>query len=229
MKNQKLHFPFEIKSTSVSEDNGINYAYFEGYGAVFGNTDSYNDIIMRGAFKNTLGKRKVKMLWQHNWDDVIGSFVDLKEDDAGLYVKGRINLGVEKGKEAYALIKSGDMDGLSIGYSTIVSEIDDSEEDKRCRRLKEIELYEISIVTMPANELSTIGNVKSLEEADSLKKVEDILRNNGFSQKESKLLISKVKQIYVSQREAEEAELKNQRDAEELRELLKSIKNTLKA
>ena len=76
----------------------------EGYGAVFGNVDTYGDIILRGAFGNTMGKRKVKMLWQHNPDQPIGVWDEMREDDRGLWMKGRILSEVEKGKEAIALM-----------------------------------------------------------------------------------------------------------------------------
>ena len=225
MSKQKLTFPFEIKASSMEEIDGMKYAYFEGYAATFGNEDSVNDIIMKGAFTKSLGKRKVKMCWQHRFSEVIGSFTEIKEDDAGLYVKGRLNLGVEKAREAYALIKSGDLDSMSIGYGTIVSEYND---ETNVRLLKELELYEISIVTEPANAMATITNVKSLEQADSLKSIEQILHDNGFSNNECKLLISRVKQLLNSQREVEEKEAKEQREVAELLEIIKSTSQTLK-
>lgn len=225
MTKQKLTFPFEIKASSMTEEDGMSYAYFEGYAATFGNTDSVDDVIMKGAFTDSLKRRKVKMCWQHRFNEVIGSFTEIKEDDAGLFVKGRLNLGVEKAREAYALIKSGDLDSMSIGYSTIVSEYNS---ETNVRLLKELELYEISIVTEPANALATITNVKSLEQADSLKSIEQILHDNGFSNNECKLLISRVKQLLNSQREVEEKEAKEQREVAELLEIIKSTSQTLK-
>ena len=117
------------------------------------------------------------------------------------------------------------MDSMSIGYNTTVYEMDN---ERDVRLLKQVELYEISLVTEPANALATITNVKTLEIADSIKTIENILRNNGFSQSESKLLISKVKQLSIAQREAEEVDEQKQREVAELLNQMNSTLNILK-
>jgi len=130
----------------------------EGYGAVFGNADQGGDIIMPGAFAQSLKSgRKVKMLREHCPDDLIGVWDDVSEDRNGLRVKGSLLLSIDDGKTAYELVKSGALDGLSIGYRTIESEF-----DKEGRRLlKALELWEVSLVTFPMNELARVDAVKA--------------------------------------------------------------------
>ena len=108
-----INVKLDIKA--VKEDGTI-----EGYGSVHGNVDRGYDIVQKGAFVESLRVNKsIKMLWQHDPRVPIGVWDSVIEDEKGLYCKGRILLDVEKGKEAYALIKSGAIDGLSIGYHTI--------------------------------------------------------------------------------------------------------------
>ena len=156
----------------------------EGYGAVFGNEDNYGDIIMPGAFNGSLNVRKVKMLWQHDAEKPIGVWDEVREDARGLFVKGRILLDVEKGKEAVALIKAGAIDGLSIGYRTLDAEYRDS-----IRYVKEVELWETSIVTFPANAMA-FASVKSVETERDL---ERLLIDHGLSRKAAKAIAAQGK------------------------------------
>lgn len=131
---------------------------FSGYASIFHIIDNHNDIIMPGAFAKTLlKKRKVKLLWQHKSDEPIGYITLLKEDAKGLYVEGKILLELRKGREAYSLLKAGAINGLSIGYRVVKSNLD---RVKNARIINEIELFEISVVTFPANENSQITDVK---------------------------------------------------------------------
>lgn len=166
----------------------------EGYGAVFGNVDTYGDIILRGAFGNTMGKRKVKMLWQHNPDQPIGVWDEMREDDRGLWMKGRILSEVEKGKEAIALMSAGAIEGLSIGYKTV-----DAEYTNGNRVIKEIDLWETSIVTFPANEMAG-ASVKSIETERDLERV---LIECGLSRKAARAIACEGKG-YLSLRDADD-------------------------
>lgn len=166
----------------------------EGYGAVFGNVDTYGDIILRGAFGNTMGKRKVKMLWQHNPDQPIGVWDEMREDDRGLWMKGRILSEVEKGKEAIALMSAGAIEGLSIGYKTV-----DAEYTNGNRIIKEIDLWETSIVTFPANEMAG-ASVKSIETERDLERV---LIDCGLSRKAARAIACEGKG-YLSLRDADD-------------------------
>ena len=153
---------FDFKSLS---QNGK----FSGYASVFNVIDSYNDIIKPEAFKKTLtGKNaagEIKLLWQHAPDEPIGVFEIIKEDTIGLYVEGRLLLDVARGKEAYSLIKSGAVSGLSIGYNVKKSSID---RKSSVRNIYEIDLWEISVVTFPANVHSKITFVKGLQGSEEI-------------------------------------------------------------
>ena len=155
MPHKNSNFNFSIKS--MKED-----AVFRGYASVFGTIDSQNDVIMKGAFTHTLKKRanEVKLLWQHQALEPIGVFTHIAEDSHGLYVEGRLLLDLQRGNEAYLLLKSGALDGLSIGYSVKNA---DYNAENNIRLITEIELWEISLVTFPANEAATVTNVKSAE------------------------------------------------------------------
>ncbi len=122
----------------------------EGYASLFGATDQGNDVVAKGAYAASLGKlaedgRRVKMLWQHDPAQPIGVWDDVREDDRGLYVKGRLLDSIDKGREAAALIEAGAIDGLSIGYRTVKA----TKNDKGRRFLTEVELWEVSLVTFP--------------------------------------------------------------------------------
>ena len=209
----------EIKQDSIKQDE--QFGFFEGYASTFGNMDKHEDIIESGAFLQSLNDKKpsdIKMFWNHWSDNLIGSYLELKEDNKGLYVKGRINLMVEKGREAYALLKAGDLDRMSIGFR--IKEANDNP-DEDIRIIKKVDLFEISLVPIPANDLAEVVDVKSLDEIKTIKDVEAFLKSKGFSNNGSKKLISIVKEAAL-QRDAEE--LKKQRDAE----TLKQINNELK-
>lgn len=153
---------FEVKNMPVEIKEIKEDGTFSGYGSVFGVQDSYNDIVEKGAFKKTLNERtNVKLLWQHDSREPIGVFTKMYEDDHGLVVEGKIAMDVQRGKEAYTLIKMGAVDGLSIGYSTITAKYD---KKTNIRFLKELKLYEVSVVTFPANEAATVTSVKSDEQ-----------------------------------------------------------------
>ncbi|MCL7406068.1 HK97 family phage prohead protease [Marivivens sp.] len=118
----------------------------EGYASLFDAVDQGNDVVARGAYAASLAKRSgVKMLWQHDPAQPIGIWDELREDDRGLWVKGRILTDVEKGREAAALIAVGAIDGLSIGYRTVKS----TKTNQGQRLLTEVELWEVSLVTFP--------------------------------------------------------------------------------
>jgi hypothetical protein len=130
---------------------------FEGYAAVFGNRDEQGDIIEPGAFKKTLKENDVvPVLWMHNPHEPTGVTVELSEDSKGLYVKGQLNPEVQKAKEVYTLLKQKALKGISIGYNTVKETWEGS-----TRYLKEIRLWEISLVTFPANRLAQVTNVKN--------------------------------------------------------------------
>lgn len=169
---------FQIEELKASDADGTRT--IEGFGSVFGNVDSYGDIVMPGAFMESLKTRKPAMLWQHRSDMPIGVWDEMEETKKGLKLKGRI-LSTQLGNDAYTLAKEGALNGLSIGFSTKKYEID---EKKKVRKLTELELWEVSLVTFPANDKATITNVKSRPQ--TLREFEEFLREAGlFSREEA--------------------------------------------
>lgn len=180
----RKHFAF--KAEAVEADGT-----FKGYGSVFGNVDSYNEIVAPGAFKESLSLLKksedvLPVLWQHNPDEPIGGYTELAEDDHGLKVAGfLLKDEVRRAAEAYALMKARVVKGLSIGYFVR----DDSVDEKTgIRTLKALDLREVSVVTFPANEAAQVNNVKNAithmlkaGQLPSISVFEDFLREAGFS------------------------------------------------
>ena len=137
---------------------------FEGYASVFETVDHHQDQVVPGAFQKSLATMRErqytpKMLWQHDTQAPIGVWMDLREDGRGLWVKGRILLDLQKGKEAYTLLKEGVVDALSIGFRIIKA----LKGDQRLRRLEEIDLIEVSLVTFGANPHARVSYIKTQE------------------------------------------------------------------
>jgi uncharacterized protein len=129
-----------------------------GYASVFGRRDKGGDVVMPGAYGASLAAlraagRQVKMLWQHDPAQPIGIWDEVREDSHGLWVKGRLLSEVTRGREAQALIGAGAIDGLSIGYRTLRAERD----GRGGRRLIELELWEVSLVTFPMLPEARVG------------------------------------------------------------------------
>ena len=172
-----------LDSKAVS-DAGV----IEGYASVFGNVDSYGEIVEPGAFVESLVKsqrtgRKIKMLYQHDPHQPIGVWDDLAEDAKGLWVKGRLLVEESpKAREVHGLLKAGALDGLSIGYRTIEAKPKDGKPG--VISLTKLDLLENSIVTFAANERARVEVVKSILDAGALPTVrefEGLLREAGFS------------------------------------------------
>jgi HK97 family phage prohead protease len=163
----KSDFQLEIKS--YDDEQGI----FEGYASVFGNQDYQGDVVEKGAFAKSLHDRQqVPILWQHNPGNPVGITLAISEDDYGLRVKGKLVLDSPRGKEAYALLRAGAICGLSIGYDAVRHSYDTA---RNTRHLQEIKLWELSLVTFPANPAARVDGVKS--EAVSIKSLLDEIRN----------------------------------------------------
>lgn len=182
-ESKQIDFSFDIKSI---DDEGS----FSGYASIFDVVDSQKDVIMDGAFNRTLKERgpvNVKLLWQHQMNNPIGYFTSMKEDALGLYVEGKLLMDIQQGKEAYELLKSGSINGLSIGYSVVESYMDF---EKGIRYIHDLDLWEVSVVTFPANEHAGVTNVKS-NIPKNIREFEHFLRKSGFSRSQSKIIASK--------------------------------------
>lgn len=158
----------------------------EGYGSVFDVVDSYADVVEKGAFARTLKEdRAPAMLWQHDPAEPIGVWETLREDDTGLFVRGRF-AGTQRGQEAYELVKIGALSGLSIGYS-----VRDARMEKNgVRVLTDIDLWEVSPVTFPANDAARITRVKATD-IQNRTDFERFLRDAGFSISQAKAITAK--------------------------------------
>lgn len=187
---------FEIKSTGES-------GTFAGYGSVYGNEDTYGDIVMAGAFTDSLEDHKRKktmpaMLWQHRSGEVCGVYTDMKEDANGLYVEGKFALKTQRGAEAYELVQMSALNGLSIGYQTREDSFD---QKLGIRSIKKADLWEVSLVTFPANDKARIAAVKAIDEITDFKSAEHFLRESGsFSRSEATALVARIKGL--AQRES---------------------------
>lgn len=122
---------------------------FSGYASLFGARDQSGDVVMPGAFAASLKKRgaaEVRMLFQHDAAEPVGSWIDLHETPRGLHVTGRLDRNVQRARELFSLLESKGLDGLSIGFRTVRARRDRA---SASRLLTEIDLWEISLVTFP--------------------------------------------------------------------------------
>lgn len=150
MITQDVHL--EIKDLSIE-------GTFKGYGAVFGNKDMGGDVITSGAFSKTLSEQKMMpLLWHHHTDQPIGVFSG-SEDMKGLAVDGALNLDVQQAREVHSLMKQGAVTGLSIGYVPVRKDwVGDT------RMLRELKLYEVSLLPFPMNPQAQVSGVKSTDD-----------------------------------------------------------------
>jgi HK97 family phage prohead protease len=200
----------EVKATEEGE--GV----FTGYGSVFGNVDRVDDVVLETAFDDFLASGKqVPMLWQHDAGEPIGIYSEMRKDDNGLFVKGQINMKTERGRETYELLKQGAVKGLSIGFR-----IQDEEFRNGIRYIKRADLWEISVVTFPANPEAEVIGVKS---DMTIKQFERTLREVGFSKEASKMIASKGFKAWQDEREAIEGEA--DKDGEQ--DIMKSIEDMI--
>ena len=192
----------ELKAYHDDDEKEKDKGMFEGYASIFGNKDLGNDVIEKGAFMRSLrrkGAKKIKMLYQHDTKEPIGVFDKVMEDQNGLYVKGRLAMGTQKGKEVYELMKMGAIDGLSVGYR-VDAKGHHYDDKRKYRVLKEVDLMEISAVTFPMNPRARIQAVKS---DMTVREWEHKLREVGnLSDSESKVAASAVHKA-LSQREVD--------------------------
>ena len=180
---------FALQIKAAGDDGTV-----EGYGSVFGVRDNYDDVIAKGAFIQSLKDHKAAgtmpaMLWQHDADKPIGVWTEMVEDEKGLRIKGQLAMETVKGKEAHALLKMGALNGLSIGFMSKEWAYD---RDTEVRTLTAIDLWEVSLVTFPANEKARVTNVKSADEMATPKDAEKALRDAGFSKSDATAFVSRV-------------------------------------
>lgn len=199
---------FELKDVATEERT------FTGYAAAYNNEDSDGDVIEMGAFADSIkGNRdKIKILWQHKSAEPIGVPVEMREDEKGLWVKGKISK-TARGDEALELMRDGVVSAMSVGF--IINEADYDENGRR--HIKSGRLMEFSLVTFPANDQAVIQSVKEVNERE----IERVLREAGVSRAMAKSIVATgVKGLRDAEREAAEKQ-----ELEQLIETLRGFNN----
>lgn len=217
-KLQQRAVSLQIKAVG---DEGV----IEGYGSVFGVRDSYDDVIAKGAFAATIAAHKAAgtmpaMLWQHDASEPVGVFTDMSEDDTGLKITGRLCMEIDSGRKALALIKMSAISGLSIGF---ISRQWSYDQETDIRTLTEIDLWEVSLVTFPANGKARITGVKADLAFETIKDAERSLREAGFSKAEATAFVSRAMRMGEERREAAQSTAKAMGAADRL---LKALTTT---
>lgn len=219
-----------LRELKFAADEGAQAMSFTGYGAVFGNVDSYGDVIEAGAFSKFLADVKAgnqpwpAMLSQHGgWkmsaEDMtpIGVWTDFAEDGHGLKVTGQL-ADTPRGLEMYKLMKMNPrpaIDGMSIGYIAKEWEPRSKPEDPK-RKLKRIDLIEVSMVTRPANGKARVESVKNDWTERDFERL--LTRDAGLSRSEALVVINQGFKSLIAMRDAGSAELAELYEAVKRRE-----------
>lgn len=213
MDRKFLDFTAEIKS--LQDRN------FEAYAATFGNVDYHDDVIVKGAFLNTLAKRMPKLAYQHDVRQLPGVIKSAVEDSKGLLISGQF-INTPLGNQVYEEVRSGAINQMSIGFSAI-----DTEYRNDIRYIKAIDLYEVSFVTFPANEQAIVTNVKDIND---IRDFERFLRNAGFSKERAVAIASGGFKQKGTERDAESGSINTECDAGigEIVGLIKTLTEQLK-
>lgn len=216
---QKKALPLEVESLEERQ--------FSGYGSIFGNKDLGDDIVVKGAFKRTLLQKKQEgrlpvMLWSHDPTRVAGKWLEMREDDRGLWVRGEL-AKTPLGDEVHELMKMDAVSGMSIGFVIM-----DHDYDKSGNRLiKEVDLWELSVCAMPMNPMARVQNVKTQTSAagefvPTPREFERILRDVGCSKAVAKRIIHK---LFSDEVEAGETPVEARCDADEVELAAKRLRD----
>ncbi len=207
---ERLDVPFELKSLATRRmDDGLEVGVFEGLASTFGTPDRTGDVIEPGAFRDSLTRaRRVKMLWQHDPRAPIGIWEQIAETPAGLTVKGRLVLEVQQAREALALLRAGAVDALSIGFSVPRAGAS-FDREKSLRRLTQIDLWEVSIVTFPANPDARVARVKAWNGAGTGRRLPSereferyLTRDAGFTRSQARTIVGSGYKALMPRRDA---------------------------
>jgi hypothetical protein len=212
------HLSCKLRDVSTDSETRT----FTGLASVFGNVDLGGDIVMPGAFTKSLNIHRANgsmpaMLFLHRMESIPGKWLDMRETDTGLHVKGKLS-NTPLGSEMHELLKDGSLGGLSIGYLPTVSDFDRSGN----RLLKEVDLFEVSLVPLPMNVRATVtpGSIKELPGLYTVTQFERLSRSvYGMTRQGAARFASKAWRVYKAAQTGEPIE-ENQLD---------EIKNTLES
>lgn len=199
-----------------------------GYASKFNGVDSYGDTILPGAYEKTLKKYGLpKMFFNHDSYAVpLGKWLEASEDGKGLKVAGELTEGIKLAEEVHAALKHKTIDGLSIGYSLSAKDYDE-DPATGLRTIRNItRLYEVSIVTFPADEKARITAVKSeeIEQLGTIREFERYLRDaGGFSKSLAAALVSRARVVFAKEGEPQ-AEIMDPKAEREVLEMLRRFK-----
>ncbi|WEX11938.1 HK97 family phage prohead protease [Chelativorans sp. AA-79] len=184
--------PDERKYSSLDVEQVEADGTFSGYASLFGRVDLGRDLVERGAFSESITKRGaggIRMLFQHDPNQPIGAWREIREDERGLFVRGKLATGVGRAREVLELMRDGALDGLSIGFR---SQQAVSEPRTGIRRIKKADLWEISVVTFPMLPEARVETVKGRGDLPSPREFERWLtRDAGLTRSEAKTVIAR--------------------------------------
>ena len=178
MKLEFNNFVADNLELNAAEDGKMTVS---GYASIFGNLNSYGYTFDKGAFSGSLKDKEIRFLFNHNHDFVIGKILEAHEDENGLFFKAEFLSGVQQSVEVYQMLKQGAINGVSIGFITISENSVNGIIHKT-----EVDLWEISIVTFPANDKATVQQVNAVKGSTETLTDEQIVALNNSVQQLSK-------------------------------------------
>lgn len=193
----------ERKFVDLVVDEVDSDGTFSGYASLFGKVDLGKDIVERGAFARSLRKRGaagIRMLFQHDPNQPIGTWTDVREDQRGLFVRGRLAKDVGRSRDVHNLLRGGALDGLSIGFRAVKARKDQA---SGIRHILEADLWEISVVTFPMLPEARIDTVKGRRRLPTARQFEGWLtRDAGLTRSDARAVIAEGFASLVRKRDA---------------------------
>lgn len=194
--------PMSLVDLKINQANKTDPFEFEGYGSVWNRVDSYGDTVLKGAFTEALKARMPMMFFGHNPGRVPGKWLSAEEDDKGLKLKGQLTPGHSEAADLEASLRHKSLSGLSIGGYTTGAEWIEQDGDIVGRKIKVFELFEVSVVSMPAETEARVDgtSIKSvLDECENLSDFEDLLREvAGFSKSTATAFVARMRRVVRS-------------------------------
>ena len=236
MDIKHISIPFEVKAAPLQEEDS-DFGKFEGYGSVWNRIDHGGDMVQKGAFSKSLEEWKNKnqlplMPWYHDMKSPIGDWVEMHEDEKGLYVSGQLWVKgakrIDNAVMVHNMLTGTGPKAMSIGYAVKDYEIMEND----VRLLKEIELFELSIVPFGMDPHALVTQAKSLVDGDGklvdIRTFEKTLRYAGLSRTQAKTLVSGGYKALCDKDALEDNEGKNRDDSSIDEDVLASLQTLFK-